>query len=64
MPCRKPSYPDKPYTPSEDARRRITALMDREKAKELKLIDKWEPKGGWQLWRWDDLTDVCFDNSL
>jgi hypothetical protein len=61
MPRRKPKYPDKPYVPSEDARRRIAVLMEPEKAKEMKLIDKWAPKGGWQLWRWDDLTDVLFD---
>jgi hypothetical protein len=58
---RKPKYPDRPYTPSEDARRRIASLMDRDKAKELKLIDKWEPKRGWQLWRWDTLEDILFD---
>jgi len=60
MARRKP-YRDMPYTPSEDARRRIAALMDREKAKELKLIDKWEPKDGWQLWHWQTLEDVKFD---
>lgn len=46
MPRRKDKYPDKPYTPSEDARRRIVALMEPEKAKELKLVDKWVPRGG------------------
>lgn len=64
MPRRKSPYTDKPYTPSEDARRRIAALMEPEKAKELKLIDKWMPKGGWQLWRWDTLEDVSFNNTL
>lgn len=64
MPRRKSPYPDKPYVPSEEARRRFAALMDREKAKEMKLIDKWEPKGGWQLWRWDTLEDVNFENTL
>lgn len=61
MPRRKPKYPDKPYVPSEDARRRIAALMEPEKAKQLGLKDKWEPKGGWQLWRWDTLEDVFFE---
>ena len=60
MARRKP-YPNPPYTPSEDARRRIAALMDRDKAKELKLIDKWEPKGGWQLWHWVTLEDILFE---
>lgn len=64
MPRRKPKYPDKPYTPSDDARRHITALMEPKEREKLKLKDKWVPRGGWQLWRWDDLTDVTFENTL
>lgn len=64
MPRRKSPYPDKPYYPSEDARRRIAALMEPKEREKVKSIDKWVPKGGWQLWRWDDLTDVCFENTL
>lgn len=60
MARRKPTYPDKPYTPTDDARRRIAALMEPVKAKEI-IKDKWTPRGGWQLWRWDNLEDVKFD---
>jgi hypothetical protein len=58
---RKPRYPDKPYTPSEDARRRIEALMEPTEREKVQVKDKWAPKGGWQLWRWDTLEDVNFD---
>jgi hypothetical protein len=58
MARRKSPYADKPYTPSEDARRRLVALME---PKKQKVYDKWVPKGGWQLWRWDTLEDVTFD---
>ncbi len=59
--ARRRPYPNPTYTPSEDTRRRIAALMEPEKAKELKLVDKWVPLGGWQLWRWDTLEDVNFE---
>ena len=55
---RKPKYPDKPYTPSEEARRRIAALMEPKEREKVSVEDKWVPRGGWQLWRWDDLTDI------
>lgn len=61
MARRKSPYPDKPYQVSEDARRRIVALMEPEQREKAKLTDKWVPKGGWQLWRWDTLEDVNFD---
>lgn len=61
MPRRKPKYHDKPYIPSEEARRRIAALMEPKEREKVKLVDKWEPKGGWQLWRWDTLEDILFD---
>lgn len=61
MARRKPKYPDGPYTPSEDARRRIAALMEPKEREKAKLTDKWVPKGGWQLWRCDDLTDILFE---
>jgi hypothetical protein len=60
MARRKPTYPIKPYVPSEEARRRIAALMEPEQREKAKLVDKWQPKGGWQLWRWDTLEDVQF----
>ena len=55
MPRRKSPYPDKPYIPSEDARSRFEALMEPKKKKDE---DKWVPRGGWQLWRWDNLEDA------
>jgi hypothetical protein len=61
MARRRSKYPDKPYQVSEDARRRIVALMEPDQREKANLVDKWVPKGGWQLWRWDDLTDVNFD---
>lgn len=60
MPRRKSKYPDKPYIPSDDARRRLAALMEPKKAKEVKN-GKWEPRGGWQLWHWVTLEDVNFE---
>jgi hypothetical protein len=61
MAHRKSPYPDKPYAVSEDARRRLEALMAPEVREKVKVQDKWVPKGGWQLWRWDTLEDVNFD---
>lgn len=61
MPRRKLPYHDKPYVPSEAARERIAALMEPKDRKKLKVEDKWVPRGGWQLWRWDTLEDVNFD---
>lgn len=49
MARRKSPYPDKPYVPSEDARRRIAALMEPKERVKAKLTDKWVPRGGWQL---------------
>jgi hypothetical protein len=57
MPRRKSPYQDKPYIPSEDARRRFAALME-SKGKKKEVVDKWVPRGGWELWRWDTLEDV------
>jgi hypothetical protein len=59
MPRRKDKYPVKPYVPSAEAKRRFEALM--QPAMQEKKTEKWEPKGGWQLWRWDTLEDVHFD---
>jgi hypothetical protein len=61
MARRKPKYPDKPYAVSEDARRRLEALMSPEVREKVKVLDKWEPKGGWQLWHWVTLEDVNFE---
>jgi hypothetical protein len=35
--------------------------MEPDKREKAKLKDKWEPRGGWQLWRWDTLEDVLFE---
>jgi hypothetical protein len=62
MARRKPKYPNPTYVPSDDARRRIAVLMEpkqREKLK-LRIQEDWQPRGGWQLWRWDTLEDVQF----
>lgn len=61
MARRRQKYNDKPYTVSDDARRRIAALMEPQQAKKVVQGDKWVPRGGWQLWRWDTLEDVNFD---
>jgi hypothetical protein len=61
MPRRKSPYPDKPYVPTDDARRRLAALMEPEVRDKLKLQEKWVPRGGWQLWNWQTLEDVKFD---
>jgi len=58
MPRRKSKYPDKPYTVSEDARRRFAALMALRRREKVKVIDNWIPRGGWQLWRWNNQEDV------
>lgn len=63
MPRRKSPYPDKPYTPSDDARRRIATLMpEKDREKVLPPEPKSQvPRPRGELWRWDDLTDVDFD---
>jgi hypothetical protein len=61
MARRKPSYPVTPYVPSEDARRRLEALMAPEVREKVKVQEKWVPRGGWQLWRWDTFEDVNVD---
>jgi hypothetical protein len=61
MARRKSPYPNKPYVPSKEARNRLAALMEPERREKVYERDKWQPKDGWQLWRWDTLEDVKFD---
>lgn len=61
MARRRVKYTDRPYVVSDDARRRIEALMEPTMREKVKVQDKWVPQGGWQLWRWDTLEDVNFD---
>lgn len=57
MPRRKPRYPDKPHAMSESIAEKFRSFMEPKKAKDSKT--PWaEPKGGWQLWRWDNLEDA------
>jgi hypothetical protein len=61
MARRRDKYPDKPYVPSDEARRRLEALMEPQTREKVKVQEKWVPKGGWQLWHWITLEDVYFD---
>jgi len=55
MPKRKPSYPEKPWTPNPDRWRK---LIDSKKSHSSKLrSENPQPKGGWQLWDWKTLED-------
>lgn len=57
MPRRKERYPEKPHVMKPEIRRRFEAFMAPvPKRRNLRPTPS-APKGGWMLFRWDNLED-------
>lgn len=61
MPRRQIRYVEKPWKRDPAILKRWQALLDKGKGVVKRDAREPKPKDGWQLWDWNNLTDVNFD---